>query len=60
MDQNEEIIEVEVLTEMKNALSAVVHDTDMKKNRWGLWDRCKTALQHFEDLQERKSKYESK
>lgn len=43
----------ETLEEVKAALRAVVYDTDMKKNRWGLWRRCSEALDHLEDIKPR-------
>jgi hypothetical protein len=32
------------LGEAREALDVVVYDTDMKRNRWGLWSKCKQAL----------------
>ena len=38
------------MNEIIAALLAVVYDTDMKKNRWGLWDKCRKALLVAEEM----------
>jgi hypothetical protein len=50
MNQDQAIIK-ETLEEVKAALAAVVKAAEMKQNRFGLWLKCKEALDHLEDAE---------
>jgi hypothetical protein len=39
---------IEVLPDVCNALERAVYDSDMKRNRWGLWSGLKAALEYLQ------------